>query len=82
MMTLEDMVPQLRDGLCEVIFNKKNGDERVMTCTLANDLIPEEHTPKGTSAKVPSTETLAVFDVNAEGWRSFRLENVTNFKYI
>jgi|TARA_B110000261_G_scaffold149143_1_gene175556 hypothetical protein len=82
MMTIEDMLTPLQEGLCEVVFNKVDGSERIMTCTLVGDYIPDDQKPKGASTKPKSTETLAVFDINAVGWRSFRLENVTNFKTI
>ena len=32
----------LRDGICEVLFTKKDGTERLMKCTLNMDYIPEE----------------------------------------
>ena len=37
MMTIEDMLTPLQEGLCEVVFNKVDGSERIMTCTLVGD---------------------------------------------
>ena len=75
------MKEELNRGICEVTFTKKNGDERVMPCTLVFDHIPEEHHPKGTSTNV-SQDTIAVWCMDKEGWRSFRVESVTNFERL
>lgn len=65
----------LKDGVVTVTFTKKDGSERTMKCTLKEDLIPSDKTPKG-SGKTQSKQTMAVFDVEADGWRSFRLDSV------
>lgn len=79
-MTREDMVDALRAGKCTVTFTKVNGEERVMDCTLKEDLIPVELRPKTDDEGVQRTiDVVRVYDVKAEGWRSFRVENVQNF---
>ena len=30
----------LKEHVCEVTFTKKDGDQRIMTCTLSNDILP------------------------------------------
>ena len=44
----KDLKEFLHDGVVNVCFEKKDGTERIMKCTLQSNLIPEEHTPKGT----------------------------------
>lgn len=79
-MTRDDMVNKLRAGFCTVTFNKVNGDERIMECTLKEDFIPENERPKDTTEGVDRTlDVIRAYDVRAAGWRSFRVENVTNF---
>tara|TARA_R110000851_G_scaffold127911_2_gene260086 strand:+ start:1544 stop:1825 length:282 start_codon:yes stop_codon:yes gene_type:complete len=77
-----EMMQTLQNGLSEVTFNKINGDVRVMTCTLDDTIIPADLLPK-TSAMLDAVEVpqtiIKVYDVKAEGWRSFRVESVTNF---
>jgi len=74
------MVQALKSGLSEVTFTKVNGDLRIMTCTLDNSIMPEDMRPKDDApTKVPNPEVIAAYDVEADGWRSFRVENVTNF---
>ena len=68
----DHIVRDLRLGNVEVLFTKKDGSERKMLCTLVN--IPTEHQPKN---EVEYTdETVRVFDVEKQGWRSFRLDSV------
>jgi len=78
----DSMRYELSQGLCEVTFTKINGDERVMTCTTELDAIPEGNRPKGTSKEIKDQTTISVWDINAEGWRSFKSENVTKFKAL
>jgi hypothetical protein len=47
-----------------------------MVCTLSQKVIPTEYTPKGEDKREKSGEALAVFDVEKEGWRSFRWDSV------
>lgn len=77
--TYDEMLDQLTDRICRVVFTKKNGEERDMKCTRNMTIIPESQTPKGVETAV-NTEVIKVYDVLAEGWRSFRVESVTNFE--
>ena len=66
------IVKDLRLGNVEVLFTKKDGTERKMLCTLVN--IPAEHQPKN---EVEYAEnTIRVFDIEKQGWRSFRLDSI------
>jgi len=79
----QTMKEELGRGICEVTFTKKNGDERVMPCTLVFDSIPEEHHPKGTATGQHSKQdTIAVWCMDKEGWRSFRVDSVTKFERL
>lgn len=79
---LQDM---LRMGPVTVTFTKKDGDERVMTCTLHEDAIPADQRPKplaeGHEQRKRSDANLSVWDMNAKGWRSFILANVTRVEF-
>jgi hypothetical protein len=80
MITRDEMVDALRAGIATVTFNKVNGDERVMECTLKEDFIPNDQLPKTDDEGVQRTiDVIRAYDVRAAGWRSFRVENVTNF---
>lgn len=75
--TRENLVETLRHNIATVTFTKVNGEERVMRCTLLTEHIPNAPKSNG-QIIVESTnkETLSVWDLNANGWRSFRITNV------
>ena len=66
----------LEQSVVEITFTKKDGTERVMNCTLLEDYLPEI-TGAGRSA---GSDALAVFDVDADGWRSFRWDSIKAVK--
>jgi hypothetical protein len=66
----------LEQSIVEVTFTKKDGTERVMNCTLLEDYLPET-TGVGSSA---GSDALAVYDVDADGWRSFRWDSIKAVK--
>jgi len=77
-----ELKESLGKGICAVTFTKLNGDKRVMRCTTSSGIIPEDKLPKvlnedTTPAKV-NLDVQKVYDVVAEGWRSFRYDSVTN----
>ncbi len=66
----------LRTQELTITFTKKDGTERVMRCTLDPNKLPvQENTNPNTTRKV-STETMSVFDLDAQGWRSFTKKSV------
>ena len=84
-MDREHIVDRLKQGLLEVTFNKVNGDERVMTCTLQEGVIPAATKKDPLSLKKVrevNPEVVSVWDTNATGWRSFRVANVTNVNEV
>ena len=73
--TKMDLKLQLEQNVLVVDFNKLDGDNRVMTCTLREDMKPRAtKTDPLTQKKVRETSdaVVTVWDVNAQGWRSFR----------
>ena len=84
MIEYDNMRKALQADVCEVIFEKKDGSERVMNCTLNFDKIPMEHQPKKLDLPyeegvLSTIKAFRVFDVDNNGWRSFILDNVRFF---
>lgn len=74
------MVEELQTGTRVVTFTKVNGDKREMTCTLDQSMIPDPIEIKvNKSPKPVNEEVLSVWDTTAQGWRSFRIDNVISF---
>jgi len=75
------MIEDLQTGTKVVTFTKVNGEQRVMTSTLDQNLIPQDNQESvAKSPKLVNEEVLPVWDVNAEGWRSFRIDSVVSFE--
>lgn len=75
----EDLEKLLEQNVLVVDFTKLNGDKRVMTCTLREDIKPRATKDDPLSQKAvrkTSDAVVSVWDVNAKGWRSFRYERV------
>jgi hypothetical protein len=80
MVNRDEMLAALRAGECKVTFTKKDGTERDMLCTLKMDAINEQYHPKGgDQGDNPNLDIIKVFDTENAGWRSFRVDSVTNF---
>jgi hypothetical protein len=74
---LRDM---LKVGPLTVTFTKRDGTERVMRCTLCPEMLPpvvvtEDAEPK--KQRTVNEDVMAVYDLEAKGWRSFTLMSVT-----
>jgi hypothetical protein len=74
----EEIQSILKRGECEVIFRKKDGSEREMLCTLHPDYLPQrDEDPSAGGGKSTATEeTVVVWDIEAEAWRSFRIDSI------
>lgn len=77
----DEMLNELRQRDCRVIFKKVNGEERDMMCTLREDALPEWSVDKNSEkeSRGYSDETIRVVDVNKNEWRSFRVDSVVSF---
>lgn len=68
------------NGNVTIEFVKSDGTVRRMNCTLAESKIPTEKAPKSTG-KSKNNETLAVFDLEKQDWRSFRWDSVKKIEF-
>lgn len=63
-----------------VDFNKVDGSQRTMTCTLVESIaVPYEK--KTERVKTPSTDVLRVWDVEKNEWRGFRYDNINYVQF-
>lgn len=75
-MNYNQIVERLRNGVCTVTFTKVDGSQRVMTCTLQSKYLPEEFQNRAPVLTETVGNAISVWDINANGWRSFRVDNV------
>ena len=78
----------LKSDMC-VTFTKKDGTQRVMNCTLSENLIPKApiHATNTNNpidfpkTKKINTEVQPVFDIEAQSWRSFRWDSIKQINF-
>jgi len=83
--TRDEIYNAVKADVQVVSFKKVNGETRHMTCTLDIGLMPDAVVTKllensDKPVKAPNDKVLAVYDIKAAGWRSFRVESVFNVK--
>ena len=77
--TRDGLLNDLKSNVLEVHFTKVNGEKRLMRCTLQPEHLPQATDVKHLEEQHQKPENLnilAVWDLQAGGWRSFRIENV------
>ncbi len=72
-MERKELISKLREGDVSVTFTKKDGTERVMKCTLKEDVVPSVE-----SSKKENVGVVVVWDTEKNAWRSFRMDSITN----
>lgn len=72
------LVEMLQQGVVSVKFTKSDGSERTLKCTL-NDSYIQPYEKKTERVKKSNEHSLSVWDVENNGWRSFRFDSVLEF---
>ena len=83
--TKTDLKTLLEQNVLVVDFNKISGDKRVMTCTLREDMKPratKDDTLSQKKVREMSDAVVNVWDVKAEGWRSFRYDRINSVDVV
>lgn len=62
-----------------ITFTKRDGTERVMLCTLMESELPSR-SENGESKREHSPDVQPVWDIEANGWRSFRWDSLVSFR--
>lgn len=74
------IIEQLKTYKCKLVFTKRNGLRREMICTLNQVHIPTVQAE--TKGKEKNPDVQAVYDLEANDWRSFRWDSIKNFEVI
>ena len=69
----------LHNNICSVKFTKKDGSIREMRCTLKENYLPTQTDLEEQVQRKTSTESISVWDVDKNGWRSFRVDSILEF---
>jgi hypothetical protein len=72
----------LKSEVVTLTFTKKNGKQREMVATLSEARIPKsEKSTESAGTRKYSDEAQPVYDIEAEGWRSFRWDSLSKLEF-
>lgn len=77
--TKEELSKLLKKNKMTIAFSKVDGSYREMKCTLLDEFLPEN---KQIDVKDNHPNVIAVWDVENEGWRSFRLNSIISAEIL
>lgn len=72
---IKDFKKRLHEGVVEFKYTKVNGEERIARGTLHETAIVEDGGSMHNGTMTVSDDTIRYYDLNSNGWRSFRHEN-------
>ena len=75
--TKEQIREAARKNVIAVTFTKRDGSLRAMLCTLQEQYLPPLMGDTEITTK-DNPDVLAVWDVESRGWRSFRIDSITD----
>lgn len=78
----KDLKKLLSEHIVKVTFNKKDGTERVMSCTLHKDYLPAVEQKENKKTKKENDNVLPVWDLDKQAFRSFRIESLKDYKIL
>jgi hypothetical protein len=72
----------LKSEVVTLTFTKKDGTQREMVATLSEARIPKtEKSTESAGTRKYSDEAQPVYDIEAEGWRSFRWDSLSKLEF-
>ncbi len=78
MLTKDKLKSLLEENVLSVLFKKKDGTNRLMLCTLKEDKLPKVEIKE--SKKASNSNTLPVWDLEKNEFRSFRIDSILEYK--
>lgn len=80
MITKQELNEWLHNDILTITFNKmKDNSERVMICTLQSEFLPLMRKEEQIR-KPDDPDLMRVYDLEKHGWRSFRINTITEIK--
>lgn len=78
----EDLKKLLKSAVLTVNFKKKDDSVRKMVCTLNEEYLPDvdQDNTENKRTKKESIDAIAVWDLEKQAWRSFRLDSIINYE--
>ena len=70
-MTNDEIIQRLKNEICEIVFEKRDGSHRHMLCTLKDDMLPYV-SATDMRESVRTNDYIPVFDIEESAWRAFK----------
>ena len=70
----------LTDEIVQVTFEKSDGTDRIMKCTLKEELVTP-YEKKTNRTRKQNEDVCVVFDTDKQEWRSFRYDTVKSVSF-
>jgi hypothetical protein len=80
MPTKDEFKKLLKEAVVTVNFKKKDDTKRKMICTLNEDYLPDIEEREIKRTKSESNDAIAVWDLEKQAWRSFRIDSIINYE--
>jgi len=77
--TKDDVKLWLSDSTAIVTFEKTDGSLREMNATLQPSYLPEVNEKSTKKPRKENPNVVAVWDVDKDAWRSFRIDSIKEF---
>ena len=77
MYSREQLLNLLRENVLTIEFVKADGTKRKMQCTLADQYVAGYQFATESASRKKNDDVISVWDIEANAWRSFRIESVT-----
>ena len=76
----DDLKEELKKHQLAVTFTKKDGTARTILCTLRDSVLQSlpVQEKKTDRVKQDNPDVLAVYDLENQAWRSFRMDSITS----
>jgi hypothetical protein len=72
----EVLKQELKSGIVTMVFERVMARTVLMKCTLNEDIVPLLDTTTVKQKRNPKPDVLALWDTEADGWRSFRFDSI------
>jgi hypothetical protein len=79
--TKQEIKSALQKGAGEITLTKTDGNKRILKCTLHPDKLPVVEFVEGKVSKPENPDTLSVWDLDNNGWRSFRIDSIISANF-
>ena len=76
------LLDTLKQSKMLIVFDKADGTRREMKCSLHESYLPPQQSKAEVRRREGNKDVIACWDIEKEGWRSFRVDSVVSYMVI